>query len=162
MDEIDHGVTGAKVQSWKKMSARSLLDEIVRSHPGLDEEGLLHLFEAECAPYFPEIVAYWVRNNLRALKPKQANGTAPEARAAQQEQIETKVAERIVEVTAKLQILSLMLPSGVTVGDATADQLDEAGGQYCKLAAKLREKGAPGAKAREVFTEEESWAALRA
>jgi hypothetical protein len=158
MADVDHGVTGAKVQTWKKLSARSLLAELVEDHPELDEAGLLNLFEAECAPYFKEIVAYWFTNNYRAIKPRQTNGTTHRREAKQH--FEAVAVTRAIEVASKLQVLNLVLPSGVTVGKANADQLDEGSEGLKKLAKKLREEGPPGAVWDEVFTEDDARAVL--
>jgi hypothetical protein len=164
MAEIDRGVTGAKRQSWNKMNARALLEEIVESNPGLDKDALKHLFEAECAPYFPEIVGYWFDNNYRAHTSRQTNGTTqrkPQSAEAQSVETMAAVAARVVAIAAKLKVADLMLPSGIVVRDATADQLDEGGDAYKKLAAKLRVSGRPGARWCEVFTDEDADAALQ-
>jgi len=64
---LDVGQLGAKVQTWTQPNGRELLKRIVDANPGADFETIYRLFSDQCAPYFPEIVRYWLVNNYRAL-----------------------------------------------------------------------------------------------
>jgi hypothetical protein len=145
--DIEKGITGAKVQSWEKHNARELLARIVKDNPGTDDEGLFHAFSQECAPFFMEICRYWFANNLRALKARPTPIARSVDRVAAQEHFVAKAKDRAVE----LVLLDYVLPNGKMLRDSTFGECAEVGGWLTKLA----HKGQPNDKVGAVMSEKE-------
>jgi hypothetical protein len=143
--DIEKGVTGAKVQSWEKHNARELLARIVADNPGVDDEVLFHAFTAESGPYFMEIQRYWFANNLRALKPRPTPIAKSVDRVAAQEHFVAKAKDRAV----KLVLLDYVLPNGKMLRDSTFGECAKAGGWLSELA----KKGQPNEKVGAVLDE---------
>lgn len=149
--ELNTGTLGAKVQSWEKNNARELLARLVTNNPSLDDEALFHIFAAECAPYFHEIVRYWVANNLRALRPRtRASGSSVDRTADRAAAVEAVKAEAKARAT-KLVLLDFVLPNGKMLRDCTFAECAKAGGWLTKLA----NKGQPNEKVGAVLSEKE-------
>jgi hypothetical protein len=145
--EIEKGVTGAKVQSWEKHNARELLARIVADNPKADDEALFHAFTAESGPYFMEIQRYWFANNLRALKTRPTPIARSVDRVAAQEHFTAKAKGRAVEMV----LLDFVLPNGKMLRDCTFGECAEAGGWLTELS----RKGQPGEKVGAVLSEKE-------
>lgn len=143
MTHIDLGATGAKVQSWAKHNARELLAKIFRENQDADEEKIYHLFLDECAPYFHEIVRYWVTNNLRALKPKQKLADSAEAVAAAKE-------------TIKLRMLDCFLPNGKALRDCTGKECAELSSKVGAWLGKIAKAVGPTKRVGDVLSEEQA------
>ena len=144
MENIDFGTTGAKTQTWTtKQGARSLLARIVEDNPDSDDEDIFHAFSAECAPFFMEIVRYWVSNNIRALRPRRRGESVDRVAA--------------VEERVKARLLDFMLPSGKMLRDSTFGECASAGGWLTRLA----KMGQPNEKVGAVLTEKQVKAALK-
>jgi hypothetical protein len=140
--EIDHGTTGAKQQTWTtKQGARSLLARIVEENPTLDDESIFHAFSSECAAFFPEIVRYWVANNLKALRPRAAGDS---------------VDRSTVEARVQARLLDFLLPNGKMLRDSTFGEVAKCSGWLSRVA-KL---GQPHEKVGDKLTEKEVKAAL--
>src|SRR5690348_1209258 len=122
-DDIDLGRTGAKQQTWEKRSARALLREIVEAHPDYDEEAIYHEMQEQCAAYFPEILRYWVTNNLKALRPRK-RGEQTADRTASME----KTVGRM-----KMLLLDTVLPTGKMLRDSTFAEAGKTGGWLTRL-----------------------------
>jgi hypothetical protein len=155
-NQIDFGTQGAKVQTWStKQGARSLLARIVEERADADDEVIFHAFSSECAAFFPEIVRYWVANNLKALRPRQigssvdriAAAQTPKERAAQAERIARKVAPRILDFAVGDKMLR----------DCTFAECAKNGGWLSRIS-KL---GQPNEKVGAVLTEKQIKAALK-
>lgn len=144
---IDLGTTGAKVQTWEKHNARELLKRIVEEHQGESDEALFHAFNAECAPYFMEIVRYWFANNLRALVgPTRRDPRLNVDRVAAAAEIAAAAKGRV-----EAMLLDLVLPSGNMLRDSTFGECATAGGFFAKLA----KKGQPHERVGAVLSEKE-------
>lgn len=145
--ELNQGIYGAKRQSWERNNARGLLIQIVEDNPDTDDETLFHIFSAQCAPYFPEIVRYWFANNLRALRPRAPISAGPTVDRA----VAKQAAQAVRARATKLVLLDFKLPNGKMLRDCTFSECAKAGGWLSKLSTK----GQPGEIVGAVLTEKE-------
>jgi hypothetical protein len=157
---ITSGMTGAKRQSWRRANPRDVLKRLIDKSPDLTEDEAL----TECweivhrdQQQMRTIYEYWFANNYRSLtQPHTLAAARDEAtrreRAARDEATRQeaardveKTAQRIrsqisqkIEERVKIELLSMVLPNGKTLSQATREELVELGGWTAKVANQLQ------------------------
>ena len=145
------GVQGAKVQSWSKFNARQLLARIRTENPEADSEERFHLFKAECAPYFDEILRYWYTNNDRALDAPRRARPVIEA-IAEKEERKAKLEKGLATIKARaveMVLLDITLSTGKRLGDSTGKECAKEGGWLTRISKMVK----PDQKVGDALTE---------
>jgi hypothetical protein len=165
MEHLNLGTTGAKVATWHKPNARELLVKIVKENPGADEEAIYHAFATECGAYFPEIVRYWVRNNLRSLQTKPAGqgfAIVVEAPQPKQSLAEPVTVDAIAKSKAKVKdrardlvLLDLVMANGKPLRDCTGAECKALGPKMGAWLTRIGEAIKPNQKAGDALSEEQ-------
>jgi hypothetical protein len=129
----DLGKLGATRQSWRPVSPRDLLAQIVARHPRARQAALLEKFTQQALErrdVLETIIEYWFANNLDSLKKMGARVTAkPPGPAVPQkpssrdriETIKATIRQRVA-IEVKTALLTLMMPHGKTLADTTGDE----------------------------------------
>lgn len=141
MSNLDTGVYGAKVQSWRKANPRDMLKQILDKNPDLNKTEAFDLFYLQASDD-PEIVQsimeYWFVNNYHSLVhsyiPRINTKQIQEEKA---KEIKEKVKQKIVE-EAKIMLMDLILPNGKQLRHCTGQDCRRAGGWFLKIANKIR------------------------
>lgn len=125
---LDIGHYGAKVQTWQQTNARELLKRIVDANPGVEFETIYRLFSDQCAPYFPEIVRYWLVNNYRSLIKPPIPVDESSVKAMKQE---------IKRRATKMVLMDWTLTNGKKLRHCTGAECAREGGWLLRVAEKI-------------------------
>jgi hypothetical protein len=140
MTHVESGVTGAKRQTWRDISPRKLLREIIEDDPKGGEAAWRTAFLAAInkeldgvdltGTYTEACVLYSLDNALLALMPQyETKGR----RAAQKAKTATAV-ENAQTRSQAILLLHLIMPNGKPLGQCTGADCKRFGGWYAKLA----------------------------
>ncbi len=128
---IDHGVYGAKTQSWRQANPRAALERLIAYKPGLGRDELLALFRDEIegnADLLHTIVGYWFDNNLRSLvRSRHANRATTTQRRAMVLEGKEKV-RAIIESKANGLFLESLMPNNKTLRESSFAECLACGG----------------------------------
>lgn len=138
--QLDRGTQGAKRASWTRVHYRDLALKVVEEHPDLSVEELAELFLDELKKYpdYMHSIAIYVMANIRA-------SLSPRAGGQQGSNLEAKVV-KAVAAKAMTALMSMMMPSGKTLGESTGAECIKAGGWLAKVGSKVGPKGIVGEK----------------
>ena len=142
--QLETGVYGAKVQSWKRANPRDLLKRVLDDNPGisLDEAKRImrdQLKEQDKEDYLDAVIDYWTDNNYRALvNPAARQEQRVRTRAVTRERVEEikgRVVERIKE-KAREMLLDMTMPNGKPLRDCTGKYCSKLGGWLSRVGDK--------------------------
>lgn len=146
---VDQGKTGAKRQSWKKASPRTILIKLIAENPHetrQDEEKILELLWEQVKDDEDTIrvmCEYWGVNNYKSIVYRSDDALKIER--------EKKVKEAKASIMTKILLLDWNMPNGKKLRDCNKSDCVKTGGWLLGVAKKLKANQTVG----QVFSEKQ-------
>ncbi len=141
MLELNTGRTGAKRQTLRAANPRDVLQRTIRLMPHASADEIMEqCWHSICdnSGMIRTMFEYWFANNFRSVTmptpPSTTKSSDVQARtAAIVQQVKAKIAAEV-----KIALLNMAMPSGKTLADSTAEELQHLGGWALRVADRLQ------------------------